>query len=425
MEQQIPPRNLDVDSDQATGPLAERDAEILKLRQRLEFYESFDQVIQENVARAGDLLRDAATMREQAGSSLGVARREMEEHRIAERADFRALLSGLLDDVTTLQGHAERLARNVADALDDLEASLPTTIEVNRLPGFGASPVRPIATRELAETWSPQQLDPTSDELGPEIAATPEGAGSTVQHGEVAEEAFRQEADVVVAEASVPAGNVEPLESGVNDTANTREESIFGPGDERFRMSASSLVDQLLPRQFPDAEPPLPSDDEFPVVPAPDSIPVAQAELPRDYDAPIEAADESGAALSIEDLQSIAPDITTIERSSVQTGPLPGSIDEPPSSPEPEATEPADDVETAVLVHGVPRATMALSLKRYLESLPHVTSVEPREYAEGLLRLNVIGQRPVSIDDLRGWSDGSGFAPVHVREDLVEVRLPS
>ena len=77
-----------------------------------------------------------------------------------------------------------------------------------------------------------------------------------------------------------------------------------------------------------------------------------------------------------------------------------------------------------MLVHGVPRATTALSLKRYLEGLAHVSGVEPREYAEGILRLHVIGERPVQIDDLRGWSDGSGLEPVHLRDDLVEVRLP-
>jgi hypothetical protein len=79
---------------------------------------------------------------------------------------------------------------------------------------------------------------------------------------------------------------------------------------------------------------------------------------------------------------------------------------------------------TVVLVHGVPRATTALSLKRYLESLPHVSSVEPREYAEGILRLHVVGERNIQIDELRGWADGRDLQPVHVREDLVEVRLP-
>jgi hypothetical protein len=78
-----------------------------------------------------------------------------------------------------------------------------------------------------------------------------------------------------------------------------------------------------------------------------------------------------------------------------------------------------------VLVHGVPRATTALSLKRYLEGLPHVAAVEPREYAEGILRLHVTGRRPVTMTDLRGWADGGALEAVHERDDLIEVRLPS
>ena len=76
-----------------------------------------------------------------------------------------------------------------------------------------------------------------------------------------------------------------------------------------------------------------------------------------------------------------------------------------------------------MLVHGVPRATTALSLKRYLEGLAQVHSVEPREYAEGILRLQVSSDRPVGLDDLRGWPEGNALEPVSVSDDFVEVRL--
>jgi hypothetical protein len=33
-------------------------------------------------------------------------------------------------------------------------------------------------------------------------------------------------------------------------------------------------------------------------------------------------------------------------------------------------------------------------------------------------------ERPLQLDDLRGWPDGTGLEPVHVRDDLIEVRLP-
>ena len=78
---------------------------------------------------------------------------------------------------------------------------------------------------------------------------------------------------------------------------------------------------------------------------------------------------------------------------------------------------------TTVLVHGVPRATTALSLKRYLEGLAQVHSVEPREYAEGILRLQVASDRPVGLDDLRGWPEGNQLEPVSISDEFVEVRL--
>ncbi|MEA2586539.1 MAG: hypothetical protein QOF33_4624, partial [Thermomicrobiales bacterium] len=49
--------------------------------------------------------------------------------------------------------------------------------------------------------------------------------------------------------------------------------------------------------------------------------------------------------------------------------------------------------------------------------------VEPREFAEGILRLEVSGARPLAFEDLRSWSEGQGLEPVHLRDDLVEVRL--
>ncbi len=94
-----------------------------------------------------------------------------------------------------------------------------------------------------------------------------------------------------------------------------------------------------------------------------------------------------------------------------------------PGEPEPIA-EPAPAGAT-VLVHGVPRATTALSLKRFLENLPEVDQVEPREYAEGVLRLLVLSRRPITIQDLRAWTEGAGLEPINVRDDLLELRLKS
>jgi len=98
-------------------------------------------------------------------------------------------------------------------------------------------------------------------------------------------------------------------------------------------------------------------------------------------------------------------------------------------SDDPDATPVDVDGEfrsVTVLVHGVPRAATALSLQRHLAGLPHVDGVEAREYAEGVLRLQVMVMPELRMDDLQSWhdEDGATLEPIHVQDDVLEVRLP-
>src|SRR4051794_18608997 len=101
-------------------------AEIARLRERLAFYESFDQVIQANISQSSNLLQKAAETQEAAQRALATASSRTEAARAAERAQFRGVFADMLDEVTSLQGTLERLARRVADTLDDLESELPS-----------------------------------------------------------------------------------------------------------------------------------------------------------------------------------------------------------------------------------------------------------------------------------------------------------
>lgn len=78
---------------------------------------------------------------------------------------------------------------------------------------------------------------------------------------------------------------------------------------------------------------------------------------------------------------------------------------------------------TTLLVHGVPRASAALGLKSYIERLDFVSTVEPREFAAGLLRLQVEGARPLSLGDLAGWNMSDRIALRNASNDLLEVDL--
>ena len=595
-------------------PADERDQEIAKLKERLNFYESFDTLIQENVSRAGELLRHAATVHENADKAIAEVRQEVEDTRLSERLEMRSLLSGLLDEVTTTQVQVERLARKVADALDDLEATLPTSVDLDNLPSMSM----PVA---LGAPAIAEPLDPTPEEIGPSdpLTLAQEQAASTAPDVIEAEVAAAQAAEIVPEEVAVepvaaevpdgtdisadvddliaeamlsadevetvesaevpepdePAGTIEFESSNLSDLAAELDDStpdiaaaddgtdmIDAAGDDLVEAEVggagadvvesieeagepaieqgtdvaeaiasedvSEPVDVAVADEVAEAgeavdsiEPTVPGETAGDSVVTIEEIAAWEASEARfqevqptqtgagllnpaalsEYEA---AADEAMPAAPLDmaaegesspqsDDEAIAADVaeTAVEAEAAVTPPTAAEdvLDgiEPFVAPEPPVAvsqaapvEPAADAErtapparlpwlnndprpasgegsgaasrpqtgdlrspgaprptgaqtgaliarglsTVVLVHGVPRATTALSLKRYLESLPHVLAVEPREYAEGILRLHVVGQQHVKIEDLRGWADGADLQPVHIREDLIEVRLP-
>ena len=523
MENQPPSTTANAWLNRRPATTDERDSEITKLKEKLGFYESFDQIIQDNVARAGELLRHAATMRENAEESLAVAKQELEVSRVAERQDFRSLLSGLLDDVSTMQVQIERLARKVADALDDVELSLPTSVDVDRLPSDLPAPIPAIAADTGSEPWSSLTLDPTPDEIGPAVTLDTEAAAMGTAASAMADEPFEIEADIAAAEATelnetaeylavesvasqeetsesvaaepeldsvasqeetsesvaaepelddegseieTPTGSIKAADAGWLEAIRAEQGPVLSDvespesGEESI-VDGAALDDTARPESYesdaiaaeaagadePAAELDEAQEDELlkedasapaDIVASSESVPAFESALP-DAEVQAEPSPEMAAApkeLVDEPIASaVEPPVSRAGIRPFPSGGL-GSTLPRPGTGELRNQEPARStpltmgalgtrgVATVVLVHGVPRATTALSLKRFLESLPHVASVEPREYAEGVLRLHVTAQRPVLIDDLRGWSDGAGFEPVHLREDLVEVRLP-
>lgn len=80
-----------------------------------------------------------------------------------------------------------------------------------------------------------------------------------------------------------------------------------------------------------------------------------------------------------------------------------------------------------VLVHGVSRAPIALSLQNYLKSLAGVSSVETREFAEGVLRLNVKTTNPTGLNagDFAAWKDGGTIITLSEQETVLELSLSS
>ncbi len=145
--------------------------EVERMRERLAFFESFDQLIHENIARSGDLLRQAMDLRESTGQELAAAKAEQEQ---TDLAHHRETLASILADITQLQGQVERLGRRVADSLEEVEANLPPGERTElppRLPGseslsslFLDAPPEYIAfttPEERAAAITPEPATPT------------------------------------------------------------------------------------------------------------------------------------------------------------------------------------------------------------------------------------------------------------------------
>ena len=123
----------------------------------------------------------------------------------------------------------------------------------------------------------------------------------------------------------------------------------------------------------------------------------------------VEAGDEA----SVEAVEVVAKTDTDAPKLAADTAPIaaPATVD---------FSNPAS---ITLLVHGMPRASAALGLKSYIEKLDFVSAVEPREFAAGLLRLQVDGARPLSLGDLAGWNLADRIELRNASNDLLELSL--
>jgi hypothetical protein len=297
------PAALAGDEDRYAPSESGLEREFAHARERLAFYEGFDRLIQENISRSGDLLREAAEQREAAARDIAQARAQL-ERRVAQQ---RATLTLIGEELVGLQERAGGLARRVIAALDDL----------------------------------------TDAQTSPAVAAVAD----------------------------------EPVTAPGADAVEATEELASGP-------MVLTVADDAGP---------IPSASELPGTGS-DDPPATFASAPSVADRPVGtssyAADPHpvfGATVAVED--GGIP---------VETGPK----------------------SVAVVVHGIPRAAAALSLQRHLHDLAHVDAVEAREYAAGVLRLQVSAHGPLALDDLRGWEGGAGLEPVNVLANVIEVKLP-
>jgi hypothetical protein len=110
--------NLPAESGQsmsASKSKSQVESDLDLARERLSFYEQFDEIIKQNIASSSALLKEASA--------------RLDSDIAAERSRYRTLLSEILADLTALQSQSEKLARRVIDALDEIEGAAVQSVE--------------------------------------------------------------------------------------------------------------------------------------------------------------------------------------------------------------------------------------------------------------------------------------------------------
>jgi hypothetical protein len=77
----------------------------------------------------------------------------------------------------------------------------------------------------------------------------------------------------------------------------------------------------------------------------------------------------------------------------------------------------------AVVVHGVPSARTALSLQRFVASLPQVSNVSAREFVGGVLRLEARVNDRLQVAQFLTWEDPRQIEVLTERPDVIELAL--
>jgi hypothetical protein len=77
----------------------------------------------------------------------------------------------------------------------------------------------------------------------------------------------------------------------------------------------------------------------------------------------------------------------------------------------------------AVVAHGVSSVGDALSLQRFVASLPQVAGVTAREYAGGVLRIDARVHDHLRVEQFRSWEPSRRVEALTEREDVIEFEL--
>lgn len=136
--------------------------------------------------------------------------------------------------------------------------------------------------------------------------------------------------------------------------------------------------------------------------------------------------------IALDTLTSQVTDLRRIVAPNVANAPVsvpPLPLTHEPSEPDSPAVAPpganAWDPPRVIelVVHRVTRAALALSLQRHLGGLDPVAGVEAREFAEGILRLQVTARRPLEAEEVTGWEGAGAVTVLQLEPQVIEIEV--
>jgi hypothetical protein len=142
------------------------------------FYESFDKLVQDNLARSSDLLKRAMTLPEVADREVAKVKDELETKLSDERTRQRAVLTDLRDEVASGQRQIAVLTRGMSGLLADLErlsgriTSAMAAVEENA-PVQAETPAAPVAAVNPPPAPVTEDPEPPTAPLAAEKQTSP------------------------------------------------------------------------------------------------------------------------------------------------------------------------------------------------------------------------------------------------------------
>lgn len=208
------------------------------------------------------------------------------------------------------------------------------------------------------------------------------------------------------------------------------EQVRFAAAQARLATTARAILEMI---EGVPASTPTPNPAQIPT-PAPTATsaptqapPPTQPSTPTSTAPPAPTPPTQAEVITIDPPASVVEPAATSETNSIPQPdqPSPNHADAPTPSADVPSTPGTDPARTTIIIHGIYRPVIAAGLQRFLLSKDGVISVEPREFAEGILRLQIRATTPITEALFTGWAHGEGMTVIQRLPQTVEIVLPT